>query len=143
MFRLDDTFLQEIGLGNLPTEQKEAFLAHFREEMEMRVGTRLSEGLTDEQFDEFGAFIDRNMEVVDAWLARTVPDYQNDPIYIDMTKKIADSVPPEVLRSEYASLKWLSIVRPDHQKVVGEVVAQLKEETMKHRDDILNGMSQE
>ena len=51
MFQLDDKFLQDVGLGGLPEEQKQAFLAYFREQLELRVGTRLSEGLTDAQLD--------------------------------------------------------------------------------------------
>ena len=39
MFQLDDKFLQEVGLGDLPDDQKQAFLAHFREQLELRVGT--------------------------------------------------------------------------------------------------------
>lgn len=51
MFQLDDQFLQDVGLGGLPPEQKQEFLNYFREQLELRVGTRLSQGLTDEQLD--------------------------------------------------------------------------------------------
>ena len=44
MFQLDDKFLEEVGLGSLPADQKQAFLAHLREQLELRVGTQLSEG---------------------------------------------------------------------------------------------------
>ena len=47
MFQLDDKFLEEVGLGSLPADQKQAFLAHLREQLELRVGTQLSEGLSD------------------------------------------------------------------------------------------------
>ena len=42
MFQLDDNFLQEVGLGSLPDDQKQAFLAHFREQLDMMVGTKFS-----------------------------------------------------------------------------------------------------
>ena len=74
MFQLDDKFLQEIGLGGLPDDQKQAFLAYFREQLELRVGTKLSEGLSDAQLDEFESFIDRNRAEVDAWLAANDPN---------------------------------------------------------------------
>ena len=49
MFQLDNNFLQEVGLGGLPADQKKLFLGHFREQLELRVGTQLSEGLSDAQ----------------------------------------------------------------------------------------------
>ena len=44
MFQLDDKFLEEVGLGSLPDDQKKLFLDHFREQLELRVGLQLSEG---------------------------------------------------------------------------------------------------
>ena len=32
MFQLDDKFLQDVGLGDLPEDQKKLFLDHFREQ---------------------------------------------------------------------------------------------------------------
>ena len=49
MFQLDDNFLEEVGLGSLPDDQKGLFLNHFREQLELRVGLQLSEGLSDMQ----------------------------------------------------------------------------------------------
>jgi len=45
MFQLDDQFLNDIGLGNLPDDQKKPFLQHIYDELELRVGTRLSDGM--------------------------------------------------------------------------------------------------
>ena len=53
MFQLDENFLNDIGLGSLPEAQKKPFLQHIYEELELRVGTRLSDGLSDEQLEEF------------------------------------------------------------------------------------------
>ena len=75
MFQLDDNFLQEVGLGSLPDDQKQAFLVHFREQLEMIVGTKLSEGLSDQQLDEFESFIDRKSDRVSAWLATNARYY--------------------------------------------------------------------
>ena len=74
MFQLDDNFLQQVGLGSLPEDQKQAFLAYFREQLELRVGTKLSEGLSDAQLAEFEAFIDRNMDVTNQWITNNAAD---------------------------------------------------------------------
>ena len=56
MFQLDDKFLEEVGLGSLPDDQKKLFLDHFREQLELRVGLQLSEGLSEMQLAEFESF---------------------------------------------------------------------------------------
>ena len=53
MFQLDDKFLEEVGLGSLPDDQKKLFLDHFREQLELRVGLQLSEGLSEMHLAEF------------------------------------------------------------------------------------------
>ena len=96
MFQLDDNFLQEVGLGSLPDDQKQAFLAHFREQLEMIVGTKLSEGLSDQQLDEFESFIDRKSDRVSAWLATNAPNYEQDAVYQQLRANAPDNVPADV-----------------------------------------------
>lgn len=77
MFKLDDNFLQELGLGALPAEEKKAMLAHIYETLEMRVGMKLAEQMTNEQLDEFEGFIDRNDEAGALhWLETNFPNYK-------------------------------------------------------------------
>lgn len=77
MFKLDDNFLQELGLGSLPVEEKKAMLAHIYETLEMRVGMKLAEQMTNEQLDEFEGFIDRNDEQGALnWLETNFPNYK-------------------------------------------------------------------
>lgn len=137
MFQLDDKFLDEVGLGGLPDDQKQAFLGYFREQLEYRVGTRLSDGLSEDQLQEFESFIDRDEQRVDSWLAEHAPDYQNDPVWQQLESGAPDSVAPTVIKSEYASLKWLGINRPDYRDVVASVLGELKQETIANRDAIL------
>ena len=137
MFQLDDKFLEDIGLGGLPDEQKQAFLAYFREQLELRVGTKLSEGLSNDQLDEFESFVDRDEAKVDAWLAAHVPDYQSDQTWQQMQANAGENVPLAAMKAEFASLKWLSINRPDYRDVVASVMQELKQETIENRDAIL------
>jgi len=137
MFQLDEKFLQDVGLGDLPEEQKKAFLDHFREQLELRVGTRLSEGLSDAQLEEFEAFIDRKDERVDAWLAANVPSYADDAIYQQLKAGAPESIPENIIRAEYASLKWLGLNRPDYRQVVASTMEELKAEIIANRDAIV------
>lgn len=143
MFQLNDDFLNELGLGNLPAEQKQAFLEHIYSELETRVGMRLSEGLSDEQLQEFESFMERDEAKVKAWLDSHVNGYQQDPAYSQLASGVPEDTPEIVILSEYASLKWLSMNRPDYREVVRTVLDELKKEIMSNRDAILgaNGTS--
>lgn len=137
MFQLDDKFLQELGLENLPEEQKKAFLEHIYSQLELRVGARLSDGLSDAQLGEFEAFVDRNQERVHAWISAYAPAYETDPSFLQLRDKAPHGTEPLVVLSEYASLKWLSMNRPDYKRVVAEVLEELKREIISNRDVIL------
>lgn len=77
MFQLDDDFLQSVGLGGMPGDQKKPFLEHLLEELEMRVGTRLSEGMSDDQLSEFEKLIEaRDEQGALAWLEDNRPNYK-------------------------------------------------------------------
>src|SRR5574337_600534 len=81
MFQLDDKFLADIGLADMPEDQKQEFLRHIYEELELRVGTRLSEGLSDQQLEEFEKIIDKDQSTINDWVARYAPDYTSDQIF--------------------------------------------------------------
>lgn len=77
MFQLDDNLLKELGLGSLPAAEKNKMLAHIYETLELRVGMRLAEQMTDAQLDEFEGFIDRQDEAGALhWLETNFPDYK-------------------------------------------------------------------
>lgn len=140
MFQLDDKFLQELGLDQLPEDQKQAFKEHIYNRLEIEVGTRLSEGLSEAQLSEFESFVDRDDEKVTAWIANNVPDYQNDPSYQQLVGSVPQGVEPAAVLAEYASLKWLSLNRPDYRQVVAAVLEELKQEIISNRDAILGAV---
>jgi len=77
MFKLDDKFLTELGLGSLPPVEKNKMLAHIYETLEMRVGMKLAEKMSNEQLDEFEAFIKNNNESgALKWLESNFPNYK-------------------------------------------------------------------
>ena len=77
MFQLDDNLLQQLGLGSLPPAEKNKMLAHIYETLELRVGMKLAEQMSDAQLDEFEKFIDGNDEAgALKWLETNFPDYK-------------------------------------------------------------------
>lgn len=137
MFQLDEKFLEDIGLNNLPEEQKKPFLQHIYDELELRVGTKLSDGMTDEQLGEFEQIIDRKDDVVVAWLEKYVSDYRNDAAFSKLKESTKLESDDPSLRAEYAATKWLEVNRPDYREVVTQVLDELKREVIANRDVIL------
>jgi hypothetical protein len=138
MFQLDEKFLQDIGLNEMPEDQKRPFLQHVYDELEMRVGTKLSDGMTDEQLGEFEQIIDRQDEVILKWLADNTPNYFNDEVFRKLLESSKLDVNDPVLRAEYAATKWLELNRPDYRQVVAEVLDELRKEIIANRSKILN-----
>ena len=72
--KFDDKFLQEMGLQAMPEDQKQKFLDYIQEELEVRIGERISKGLTEVQLNEFDMITDP-LEAA-KWLEKNRPDYR-------------------------------------------------------------------
>ena len=140
MFQLDDKFLQDLGLDQLPEEQRQAFLQHIYNELELRVGTELSDGMSDAQLEEFEAIIDKNEEVINNWIAQYAPNYHQDEAFVRLRQATGLDVNDPVLRDEFVATKWLEVNRPDYRDVVARVLEALKQEIMSNREAILSGL---
>ncbi len=72
--QFDDKFLQEMGLSAMPEEQKQEFLDYIQEELEVRIGERISKGLTEVQLNEFDRITDQAEAA--KWLEKNRPDFR-------------------------------------------------------------------
>ena len=107
MFKLDDNLLQELGLGSLPPAEKNKMLAHIYETLELRVGTRLAEQMSDEQLDEFEVFIDGNDEAGALhWLETNFPDYKDVvAAELEKLKQEIRTQAPQIIEATMAQLQ--------------------------------------
>jgi len=137
MFQLDDTFLADVGLADLPEAEKQPFLQHIYQELELRVGTRLSEGMSDAHLAEFEAIIDKKMDTIMAWLGRYVPNYLSDEGFLRMQQSTQRQVNDPALLSDFTSTRWLEMNRPNYRDVVKQVLEELKQEILTNRNAIL------
>jgi predicted RNA-binding Zn ribbon-like protein len=101
MFRLDDELLKELGLIDLPPEEKKNMFNHIYETLEMRVGTRLANQMTEEQLTEFESYIDKNDEAgALKWLETNFPDYKQVVANeLEKLKAEIKQVAPQILAS--------------------------------------------
>ncbi len=58
----------------MPEEQKQKFLDYVQEELEVRIGERISKGLTEVQLNEFDKITDQAEAA--KWLEINRPDYR-------------------------------------------------------------------
>lgn len=141
MFQLNDEFLKELGLDQLPEEQRKPFLDHIYSELELRVGERLSQGLSDAQLDQFANIIDKVPSAIDEFLAQYAPNYTQDQMFARLMKATGLPADDPRLKDEYAATKWLEVNRPDYRDVVAAVLDDLKKEIIANRDAIIGGIA--
>ncbi len=72
--QVDDDFLEEVGLGEMPADEKAAFKQHAEEELQLRVGQSISNVLSEQQLAEFEQINDD--EGVADWLQENAPHYR-------------------------------------------------------------------
>lgn len=138
MFQIDDNLLNELGLGALAGQERDEFKDYLKNTLQERVGERLTNGMSDEVLDEFGYFMDGNVEGMKKWLDEHVPGYQDDPNLQQFRANNPNASEADIL-SSYGSLAWLQVNRPDYSDVVQQVMDELKGEIINNRDAIMGG----
>ena len=136
MIKIDEKFLEEVGLSEMPAEQRQAFLKHTQEELEVRVGEEMSRGMTVEQLEEFEGIMNQDREVM-IRLLMNMDDYRQDELYKKLLEKYGVTEGTMEILSEFLSVKWIQKNRPDYEKVAMDVLEDLKVEMRDNREGIL------
>ena len=136
--KFDDEFLSEVGLSNLPQEQKEAFLKQVQEELELRVGEKMSRGLSDAQIEEFEGIMKNDQQVIKKVVAELGSDFREDPIYQKLLERNNLTEGTWEVIGEYLSIKWIQKNRPDYHDIVKSTIEELKAELKADSSKILN-----
>ena len=104
MLKIDNNLLQEIGLAGLPDSEKNSLLKHIYETLEMRVGMRLADQMTNEQLDEFERYFEAKDDAgAFAWLESNFPNYK-DIVQeeFDKLKQEVAAAAPQILAAAQA-----------------------------------------
>lgn len=134
----DDNFLSEVGLSELPADQKEAFLKHTQEELELRVGTKMSENLSDAQVAEFEGIMNNDQQVIRKVVSELGMDFRTDPIYQKLLERYGVKEGTWEIIGEYLSIKWIQKNRPDYHDIVQQTLDELKSEIKNNASTILS-----
>lgn len=136
MFQFDESFLEQVGLSNMPQEQKDNFLQYAQDQLEVRIGEKMSEDLSEAQLDEFEKIIDNDQETVQKWLAQ-LGDYQNDETFIKLKEDADMDGDDQMLLADYVTAKWLDQNCPQYQQIIHDAMGELQEEISQQKDAIL------
>lgn len=78
MLKIDNNLLSELGLATLPDTEKNSLLKHIYETLEMRVGMRLADQMSNEQLDEFERYFEAKDDAgAFTWLETNFPNYKD------------------------------------------------------------------
>lgn len=124
---IDDNFLAEVGLLDMPEDKKAEFLKRTKEELEIKVGEEISKGLTSEQIKEFEALSDGDQRVIKKLVFEMDSDFREDKVYQAILKQSGKETGDWQVLAEYLSVRWIQKNRPDYREIVNRVTEQLKE----------------
>ena len=94
--KIDHDLLQELGLGGLPEQEKVSLLNHIYETLEMRVGVRLADQMSNEQLEEFEKYFDaKDDQGAFRWLETNFPNYKEivQEEFDKLRQEVAQSAP--------------------------------------------------
>ena len=135
--KFDESFLDEVGLSNLPEDQKQPFLDYAREQLELRVGEEMSKDLTPAQVEEFQGIMENDQQVIRKVVAELGMDFRQDEIYQRILERHGVSEGTWDIIGEYLSVKWIQKNRPDYRDVVANAAEALKAEIRSDAPQIL------
>lgn len=140
MIKFDEKFLEEAGLSGMPEGQKQEFLQHIQEQLELRVGEKMSENMSIDQMEEFDGIMRNDRGIMAKVLRDFGGDYRQDPLYLKVLERHKNEEVTLELIGEYLSIKWIQTYRPNYSEVADKVAEELKEEIMAGRERILQGV---
>ena len=134
MFTLDDSFLDMVGRGDMPEAQKNSFLEYAQDQLEVRIGEKMSSNLSDAQLDEFERIIDNDKDMINAVVG---DNYKEDQLYQALLKNSDAADGSDEFMNELATAKWLNQNCPQYQDIISNTFQELRDEIFAQKDAIL------
>ena len=135
--KFDDDFLARVGLSQLPVDQKEDFLKDTQEELEVRVGNKMSENMSDAQIKEFEGIMANDQQVIRKVVSELGMDFRTDPIYQNLLASYGVKEGTWEIIGEYLSIKWVQKNCPNYAEIVRNAASELEAEIKQNSAAIL------
>jgi hypothetical protein len=134
MFQINESFLEGLGLESMSDDDKKNFLEYVQDQMELRIGERLSSSIDNEKQDEFAKLADGDEAVTNEVMMR-YPHFEDDEVYTTILNGAGDN--KEVAINQYATLKWMEENCPNYQEVVKNTIDEIRKEIKDNKEQIL------
>lgn len=137
MLKLNNDFLLEMGLGDMPDEHKKPFLKYIYEQLELRVGEIIAKGMTPDQINEFKKIAANDSVFSAKWLSENDPGFRTNNLFINILESTGyDEHDPRALIN-YVSARWLQLNKPDYSQIVANEISNIRREIIENRDKLI------
>lgn len=134
MFQINESFLEGLGLESMNEDDKKNFLEYVQDQMELRIGERISSDMGNEKQDEFAKLADGDEAITNEVMMR-YPHFEDDEVYTSILNSSDGN--KEIATNQYATLKWLEENCPNYQEVVRNTIDEIRKEIKDNKDQIL------
>lgn len=118
-----DDLIIELGIEHVSSEDQQRII----DELSMRVGQALIDGLSEAQVHEYEAIVNGHQETITAWLAANDPDYKDTIAYQQLSEGEDPADPDNVPADKvYASMAWVEKNNPNLAETVDRIKQELK-----------------
>lgn len=124
----DIDWLRSLGYSQLSEEDAQSLLDTIHEELQVRVGARLSESVTHAQLVEFHKLRSGDVSFATHWVEREGIDPKKDETYRIMTENVQDCDEMRSRFCDWAATKWIEVSCPDYREVIAQCREQLEAE---------------
>lgn len=135
MFQINESFLEGLGVENMDANEKKNFLEYVQDQVETRIGEKVTAGMSAEQEDYLAKLTDGDEAVVKEVMMK-YPHYADDEAFTAIKKSMGDSEAGAV--AEYALVKWLEENKADYQEIVKRTIDEVRREIYENREQILS-----
>ena len=135
---LNSSFLNKLGLDKMPEDQKQAFLVFVYEQLEERVGEKISNLLSEAKKIEFNEISRGNKEAIENFLSSRKIDYKEHPLYKQL---LAEKFSDNAIKLEIVSSLWLEENAPNYKEIVVWTMKEIEQDIIKNKEEIINGLN--
>lgn len=135
MIKFDDSLLSELNLAGLPEEEGKRLLKQIYETLELRVGKKLAEQMSEPQLDEFEMLMVPDNGFAEQYLNRVKPGWQQSEEFVNSLRHTRAVFEQKGLpfnensvKIEFGAVTWLGVNFPNYKQVVSSQLNILKEE---------------
>ena len=121
-------------MESMNEDDKKNFLEYVQDQMELRIGERISSDMDNEKQDEFAKLADGDEAITNEVMMR-YPHFEDDEVYTSILDSSDGN--KEIATNQYATLKWLEENCPNYQEVVRKTIDEIRKEIKDNKDQIL------